>query len=43
MKFFDSKEEVIDLQLTQFGKSLLADGKFKPVHYAFYENNKRNP
>ena len=39
MKFFDQKEEVIDLQLTQFGKSLLSDGKFKPAYYAFYDDD----
>jgi len=39
MRFFDQKEEVIDLQLTQFGKSLLSDGKFKPAHYAFFDDD----
>ena len=35
MEFFDKKEEVIDLQLTQYGKYLLSLGKLKPVYYAF--------
>ena len=39
MEFFNKKEEVIDLQLTQYGKYLLSLGKFKPVFYAFYDEN----
>ncbi len=39
MSFFNKKEEVIDLQFTQFGKQLLSQGKFKPVYYAFFDNN----
>ena len=38
MEFFDKKEEVIDLQLTQYGKYLLSLGKLKPVYYAFYDD-----
>ena len=38
MEFFNKKEEVIDLQLTQHGKHLLSNGKFKPVYYAFYDD-----
>ena len=34
MQFFNQKEEVIDIQLTQFGKRLLSQGKFKPTYYA---------
>jgi len=37
--FFNKKEEVLDIQLTQFGKRLLATGKFKPVYYVFYDSN----
>jgi hypothetical protein len=37
--FFNKKEEVLDIQLTQFGKQLLAKGRFKPVYYAFYDSN----
>ena len=39
MKFFDDKEEVIDIQLTQFGKHLLSMGKWKPTYYAFFDDN----
>ena len=38
MEFFN-KEEVIDLQLTQYGKFLLSMGKLKPVYYAFHDEN----
>jgi len=39
MEFFDDKEEVIDIQLTQFGKYQLSLGKWKPVYYAFFDDN----
>jgi len=39
MSFFNKKEDVIDLQLTQYGKQLLSLGKFKPVYYSFFDNN----
>jgi len=39
MRFFDNKSEVIDIQLTQKGKRLLSEGKFKPKFYSFYDNN----
>ena len=39
MKFFDKKEEVIDIQLTQYGKHLLSVGKWRPVYYAFFDDN----
>ena len=39
MEFFDKKEEVIDFQLTQFGRHLLSKGKFKPVYYTFHDDN----
>ncbi len=39
MSFFDSKEEVIDLQLTQYGKNLLSRGKFSPSFYAFFDDD----
>ena len=38
MEFFNKKEEVIDLQLTQYGKHLLSSGKLKPFYYAFYDD-----
>lgn len=39
MGFFDRKEEVIEIQLTQFGKHLLSIGKFKPDQYAFFDDD----
>tara|TARA_Y100000593_G_scaffold4019_1_gene7966 strand:- start:111857 stop:112963 length:1107 start_codon:yes stop_codon:yes gene_type:complete len=39
MEFFDRKEEVIEIKLTQFGKRKLADGFFKPKYYAFYDDD----
>lgn len=39
MQFFDKKEEVLDIQLTQLGKSLLSMGKFKPAYYAFFDDD----
>tara|TARA_B100000989_G_scaffold35821_1_gene22753 strand:- start:1772 stop:2785 length:1014 start_codon:yes stop_codon:yes gene_type:complete len=37
--FLDKKERVIDLELTSYGKYKLSVGKFKPVYYAFYDDN----
>lgn len=39
MSFFDQKEEVMDVQLTQFGKDCLARGVFKPVYYQFFDDD----
>jgi hypothetical protein len=39
MTFFDKKEEVIDIQLTQHGKHLLSIGKFKPAYYEFFDDD----
>ena len=39
MKFFDQKEDVLDIQLTQYGKKLLASGDFEPTYYAFFDND----
>ncbi len=39
MSFFDTKEEVLDVQLTQFGKKMLSIGHFKPVFYAFFDDD----
>lgn len=38
-KFLDSKERVLDLRLTSYGKYLLSVGKFKPHSYAFFDDN----
>ena len=39
MSFFNNKEEVIDMQLTQYGKKNLADGVFSPKYYAFFDED----
>ena len=39
MEFFNKKEDVIGLQLTQYGRHLMSKGKFKPVYYSFYDDN----
>jgi hypothetical protein len=39
MLFLDKKEEVIDIELTQFGKHKLSIGEFKPVYYAFFDGD----
>lgn len=39
MSFFDSKEEVIKIELTQHGKYLLSKGKFDPKYYAFFDDD----
>ena len=39
MTFFNRKEEVIDIELTQFGKHKLSKGKFKPAYYAFFDDD----
>ena len=39
MTFFNRKEDVLDIQITQFGKHLLSKGVFKPVYYAFFDDD----
>jgi len=39
MTFFDPKEDVIDIELTQFGKHLLSRGKWKPYYYTFFDDD----
>ena len=39
MAFFNKKEEVIDIKITQFGKDLLSRGAFKPVFYQFFDDD----
>lgn len=39
MTFFDKKEEVIKIELTSYGKQLLALGKLKPVYYEFFDDD----
>jgi len=38
-KLLNKKEQVIDFKLTTYGKHLLSVGKFKPVFYAFFDDN----
>jgi hypothetical protein len=37
--YFNKKEEVINLELTQYGKYLLSKGKLKPVYYSFFDDD----
>ena len=39
MSFFNRKEEVLEIKLTQYGKRLLGTGRFKPEFYAFYDDD----
>jgi len=39
MEFFNKKEEVIDLKLTQFGRHMLSNGKLQPTYYSFHDDN----
>ena len=39
MAFLNKKEDVIEIQLTQYGKYLLSQGKLSPVYYAFFDDD----
>lgn len=39
MKFFDNKEDVLDIELTPHGETMLSKGLFKPVYYAFFDDD----
>ena len=39
MKFFNPKEEVLDIKMTQYGRHLLSKGEWKPTFYAFFDDN----
>lgn len=39
MTFFDKKQEVMSVELTQYGKYLLSKGKFKPTYYNFIDDD----
>ena len=39
MTFFDKKEDVIDIELTPYGRSLLAKGRLLPSYYAFFDDD----
>lgn len=38
MSLFDSKQEIINIELTSFGRKSLAKGKFNPTYYAFFDD-----
>jgi len=38
-KFLNKKEQVIDFKITSYGRYLLSIGSFKPVYYAFFDND----
>jgi len=39
MTFFNKKEDIINIELTPYGRSLLAQGKLVPSYYAFYDED----
>tara|TARA_R110002020_G_scaffold76558_8_gene193939 strand:+ start:3314 stop:4330 length:1017 start_codon:yes stop_codon:yes gene_type:complete len=39
MEFFDKKEEVLDIELTEYGRTLLSAGRWKPEYYAFFDDD----
>lgn len=39
MEFFNKKEEVIEVVLTQKGKELFSQGKFAPTYYSFHDTD----
>tara|TARA_R110000744_G_scaffold301963_1_gene410942 strand:+ start:102 stop:1076 length:975 start_codon:yes stop_codon:yes gene_type:complete len=39
MTFFNPKEDVLDIELTQYGKWSLSQGKLKPSYYLFFDDD----
>ena len=39
MTFFNPKEDVLDIELTQYGKRSLSRGEFKPSYYLFFDDD----
>ena len=39
MSFFDDKQEVLNIELTPYGRYLLSKGNFKPAYYAFFDDD----
>ena len=39
MKFLDRKEQVLELQMTQYGKGLMSRVTFQPAYYAFFDDD----
>jgi hypothetical protein len=38
MSFFDNKKDVLSINLTEYGRKLLTEGKFKPKYYSFFDD-----
>jgi len=39
MTFFNKKEDIIEIQLTPYGRKLLSQGELKPEYYAFFDDD----
>jgi len=39
MEFFNPQEDVLDIQMTEYGKSLFSQGKFRPKFYSFSDED----
>jgi len=39
MEFFNQKEEVLDVKLTQYGKHMLSKGALSPTYYSFFDED----
>jgi len=39
MTFFDKKQDVLKIELTPYGRSLLSNGKMMPKYYAFFDDD----
>ena len=39
MSFFNKKEDVLEFELTEYGKRLLEQGVMKPAYYAFFDDD----
>ena len=39
MKFFNKKEDILEIELTPYGRKLLSHGKLKPEFYAFFDDD----
>lgn len=39
VKFFNQQEDVIDIQLTPYGKRKFSEGKFNPYYYGLYDTD----
>ena len=39
MTFFDKKQDVLKIELTPYGRSLLSNGRLMPKYYAFFDDD----